>query len=161
MADAIPGGWLDQEEVSEIRSVLRIRANQLERRIREEQDLAQTFNAKGWEDARASQLALIAVNDERLQTIRRVLAVFDGIEHGARVDAMPSPEEEEAQERAFYGDAGQLPDARRFAALDDEALRREVSDALGREITPEEAQNVRATALAILEDGEVADAAAD
>lgn len=157
----IPGGWLDQEEVSDIRAVLRSRASQLQTRARRARDLAVTFKATGYEAARESQLGDAARFDERAARIERALAVFEGIEHGARVDALPSPEEEAEQERAFHAAADSLPDARVFAALGDDALRREVSDAIGREITLAEAQHVRTAALALLGEARAPDAAAD
>lgn len=151
MSDTIPGGWLDQDEVGEIRSVLRQRIGQLEKRARRARDLGVTFQAKGYEAARASQLDYAKMSDEQAACVKRALDAFEGIEHGARVEALPSPEEEAAQERAFS--------LAQFTALSDDALMAELGAALGHEITHAEAQNVRATAIALLDDG-AGDAAA-
>lgn len=97
-----PGGWLDQEHVKVVRAAL-LRQKNTHRRLRRNAEqhaavLATDTNASA--EYIASQRA-VAVRYEAMMTAdTEALEVFAGIEHGARVEALPSPEEEAAHEHA-------------------------------------------------------------
>lgn len=87
-APTIPGGWLDQDDVVALRVAARAQLNR--------------------EHARAARMDDVhrAYMLERAARLERALEAFDGIEHGARVEALPSPEEEAAQEAAHLAERG-------------------------------------------------------
>lgn len=78
MADAptIPGGWLDADDVAALRVAARVQLGRQQARAARMDD--------------AHRPALLA----RAAHLERAVAVLDGIEHGARIEALPSPEEQ-------------------------------------------------------------------
>lgn len=84
MSTTAPGGWLEPDEVTEVRYAL-VRQRDVER-------------VAGERASRAPMRGLAEIHEKHVRLLDAALKVFDGIEHGARVDALPSPEELGVQE---------------------------------------------------------------
>lgn len=93
-----PGGWLDQDHVKIVQAALRSLKN-THTRLRRQADqhcgvLTADTNASA--SYLASQRAVVRRYAAMLERDDETIAVFAAIEHGARVEALPSPEEERA-----------------------------------------------------------------
>lgn len=129
-----PGGWLMPEEVEAVRDAIRAKCADVAHLHRRAEEHADYLANRG---DRPGFLATSREVAERyaaaLATLRSAHAVFEGVQHGAQVLALPSPEEEAAQEA---GDEGLMPTDAVFALTS--AGRAKVSEALGRPVTDDE-----------------------
>lgn len=103
--EKVPGGWLNPEEVSELRRALRAERAATARRIEEARYQAQSFDALAispdpllaagrlqHREAAATQRELQKMHAARAASLDVALDVFDGVEHGARIEALPPAE---------------------------------------------------------------------
>ncbi len=88
MSTPAPGGYLDQDQVIELRN-----AAAYNRRV------AQRLH--GSVTMRQGEPGLIAIYERRIAALQAAEALLLTITNGARIDALPSPEEEAAQEAAY------------------------------------------------------------
>jgi hypothetical protein len=105
MPNTIPGGWLDQEHVDALRRALESESRRVRRSRDNVHERLRAIDAVGDAHSTRAERDLIALYDARLDAMTAAIAAFAGIEHGARVDALPSPAEEAAQEAAHAAEA--------------------------------------------------------
>ncbi len=102
-----PGGWLDADQIKIVRRALRADRRYHHGLARSSDQRAQTLahDRNASVSALASARSVVVTFTQQAEATAAVLEVFAGIEHGARVEALPSPEEEAAHEAAYVAGA--------------------------------------------------------
>ncbi len=104
---SVPGGWLDQRHVDAVGRALRAERGRyvllrtsVERRLPEMEAAAAGPEPEAWVQQHLdSARTLLAGYVAHIDALTEAQAVLQGIEYGARVEALPSPEEETEHER--------------------------------------------------------------
>ncbi len=92
---SVPGGWLDQRHVDAVNRALRAERG----RYMMLRDSVERRLARALEPGALVDRTLLAGYTAHIDALNQAKAVLQGIEHGARVEALPSPEEEVEHER--------------------------------------------------------------